>query len=69
LLLLITSSASGPVKRVFTGTSVAPVYSAPSPASTQWCVFGHQIATRSPGSIPLAISALAVSRTRSCSSL
>ena len=53
----MTSSASGPVYLVLTGTSVAPAYSDPSAASTQWCVFGDQIATRSPGSIPLAASA------------
>jgi hypothetical protein len=35
-LRLITSSASGPVNRVLTGTSVAPALSAPSAASTQW---------------------------------
>ena len=34
-LRLITSSASGPVNRVLTGTSVAPALSAPSAASTQ----------------------------------
>ena len=56
-LRLITSSASWPVNRVLTGTSVAPAPSAPSAASTQCCVFGDQMATRSPGPTPAAISA------------
>jgi hypothetical protein len=67
-LRLITSSASWPVNRVLTGTSVPPAPSVPSAASTQWCVFGDQMATRSPGPIPAASSARLTSPARSCSS-
>jgi len=63
----ITSSASGPVNRVLTGTSVAPAYSAPSAPSTQWWVLGDQMATASPGATPSAISARATTATCSCS--
>ena len=67
-LRLITSSASAPVNRVLTGTRVAPAVSEPSAASTQAAVLGPQIATRSPGAMPSAMSARATSRARSCSS-
>jgi hypothetical protein len=68
LLRSMTSSISGPVKRVLIGTRVAPAYSVPSAASIQWCVLGEQMATRSPGWMPSAISAPATPRTRSYSS-
>ena len=67
-LRLTTSSASWPVNRVLTGTSVPPAPSVPSAASTQWCVFGDQMATRSPGPIPAAISARLTTVACSCRS-
>ena len=67
-LRLITSSASAPVNRVLTGTRVAPAVSEPRAASTHTAELGAQIATRSPGAMPSAMSARATSRTRSCSS-
>ncbi len=56
-LRVTTSWISGPVNRVLTGTSAAPADSAPSAATTQWCVLGEQIATRSPGRTPNAVNA------------
>jgi hypothetical protein len=67
-LRTITSSASGPVNRVLTGTSTAPALSAPSAASIHSPPLGAHSATRSPASIPAAISAADACSTRSASS-
>jgi hypothetical protein len=64
----ITSSASGPVNRVLTGTSAAPAPSVPSAISTHSIPFGAHSATRSPGSMPASISAPVTAVTRSASS-
>ena len=64
----ITSSASGPVNRVLTGTSAAPALSVPRAVSTQSHPFGAHSATRSPGPTPASISAPVTAVTRSPSS-
>jgi len=64
----ITSSASGPVNRVLTGTRTPPAASVPSAASTQWWSLGPQTATRSPAARPASMSAAATVVTRSPSS-
>ena len=61
----ITSSASGPVNRVLTGTSVAPAPSVPSAVSSHSGPFGAHIATRSPSPTPASISAPATAVARS----
>ena len=63
-----TSAASPPLNRVFTGTNTAPARSAPREATTHCQQFGAQTATRSPGPMPEATTALAHSSTASPSS-
>ena len=55
----MTSTASRPLNREFMGRMAAPAALAPSAATTQSAEFGAQTATRSPGSTPSAMAALA----------
>ena len=50
------NAASGPFRRVLSGTSHAPAASAPRAAAIQLAEFGAHTATRSPGSTPVATS-------------
>ena len=63
-----TYAASGPLKRVLRGTRTAPADTAPSAAVIQSREFGAHTATRSPGSVPLAMQAAAARSTRAPSS-
>ena len=51
------SAASAPLNLVLTGTSTPPAARIPSMATTHSAQFGHQRATRSPGSTPIATRA------------
>ena len=60
-------AASTPLNRVLMGTSTAPAPTTPRAATTQAALLGAQMATRSPRSIPLAISARAAAAASSAS--
>ena len=60
-------AASGPLKRVLSGTSTAPTRKMADAAMTHSAQFGAHTATRSPVAMPAAISARPASSTASSS--